>query len=60
MSENFYTGGNEYFIVFERGTHHICVVDYNCNPRIFTGSYEKCLQEKERIIADNADYDYNL
>ena len=65
MSDNFYTGGSEYYITSEKGTHHIKQVGFldngeNNDEIVFTGSYEKCLTEKQRIIVDNFEYDMNL
>ena len=65
MTENFFTGGTEFIITYQNGTHHIKEISYNDNGEtiltvIFTGNYEKCLAEKQRIIAENFEYDLNL
>ena len=58
-----YTGGEHYFIRYNKGTHEVrrelpdC---YDDNETVFTGYYEECVEwiENERIA--NADYDLNL
>lgn len=58
--ENFFTGGEEYFIKYENGTHVIKRVDFEENTIIFTGNYEKCLGYKKVLFEDNFEYDLNL
>jgi len=58
--ENFYAGNTEYVIIYKNGTHHIMEIAYLDNGNdnseiIFTGHYEKCLAEKERIITEYAE-----
>ena len=55
--ETFYAGGNEYYIIYKNGTHQINKVGYfdngELNPEVvFTGHYDKCLEEKDRIVSE--------
>ena len=58
--ENFYVGNTEYIIIYQNGTHHIKEISYNDNREvnltiIFTGTYEKCLTEKEQMLISYAE-----
>lgn len=52
--ENFYIGGDEYFIGYENGTHHICeVYPTSCDDAykvVFSGMYHKCLEYKDELL----------
>jgi hypothetical protein len=58
-----FTGGEHYWIQFEKGTHvikrEVSELEEE-NEIIFIGFYENCLKELERIKEENADYDLNL
>lgn len=60
--DRFYTGGSAYYIVFRHGTYCIKedLTSSNVDETVFTGTYEECLAERDRMINDNADYDLNL
>jgi len=45
MPDNFYLGFYEFIILFRKGTH--VIIDVDADEILFTGSYEKCLKEKE-------------
>jgi hypothetical protein len=60
IKERFWTGGEMYYIDFENGTHCIKRVDGDIDTTVFQGFYEKCLEEKQRLLEENADYDLNL
>lgn len=54
-AENFYCGGVEFFIYYGEGQYHIDEKDvdgygYEEYKTIFEGTYEECLQYKQKII----------
>ena len=59
MSDNFYLGAYEYIIVFRNGTHHIVDIwqseVYDTDGVIFTGHYDKCLEERKRMEIAHAE-----
>jgi hypothetical protein len=61
--DRFETGGNEYYICFNRGQHELreCVEDENLPDTVIAeGHYTFCTQVRDRLIKSNIDYDYNL
>lgn len=63
IRDEVWTGGEHYLIAYRNGTHVILIetpYDELEDEIVFTGHYEKCLAELERIVESNADYDLNL
>lgn len=61
--ETYYTGGEEYYIIYSKGTHELRrITDDNTSDYevVFTGFYESCVSEIEKICDENADYDLSL
>lgn len=62
-----WTGGEHFWIQYKNGTHVLlretCEETCECESEseiVFTGHYEKCLEELERIVEANFEYDFNI
>jgi len=59
---NFYTGGEEYYLLYKNGTHEVRRVtsfegDYDV---VFIGNYNSCLEFLDTLVESNFEYDLNL
>lgn len=60
MSNETYTGGEHYWIGFNKGSSVVYMEDIENNVIVYRGNYEDCINYINKLVIENADFDLDL